>query len=762
MWKKKLKMKKFQFIVIGLILCIASIMLTCCINAGIQVEALTKDFYKENHADYYIFASKDSNELIKDKIDELKTIKCYKATDIDVYYSDETVLDIQDETYFIVLDDYKKVDWSISPIKGNTKEKGPKKGEVWVQKIPADTHDIKVGDELTIDNENKDKLVVSSLINDSMKPTSMANAQFIYINNEDFHKLEGNEEVDFMIINTSQTKTELQEIIDENFGTHDKVYNFKSIDDLITASTLISGLVTGLGAIVSLFMLIVIIVIIRFFIRSTVINEYSAIGTYKSLGYTTKEITEFYSKCYMIVGVIASVVGVIIGIPSSYIFGDITLEYITKYSNSYSSYIVALLVAIVSISLLYMNIRLSLRKIKNITPVDALRIGTTSSKVKLKKSLIKNASSPLAVSINDIFKNKGRSLLIMLVITLSFYISLVFINMCYSFETLDDKASGWVGSPTSHCCVSSNDGNITEDFLNYIDKNKYVDHYVYGSLMSVVPVESLEDSISLKTAWVMIFNTYEDGLYDVNYASGRPPQNKYEIGIDSISLKNSDIKVGDYIDLKIDGHEDSFLITGTYDTVGGTAGLHMMNDYYEDNDIKYMYSAAVLLKDKDELEDFKEQIEKDYPQYEVKRISEYIGDVKESIQAIMIPVTVIIIVIFIIFTLLIITNLIIMNNKEQEKSYGIMKAYGFTTWYIVRRTLYRIGILSSLSLGISILINKLITSKLFWMGLGCDGFNLSIPYTLIFILSGFVIINLITIFLCSSIRKISPKKLMEE
>ena len=380
------------------------------------------------------------------------------------------------------------------------------------------------------------------------------------------------------------------------------------------------------------------------------------------------------------------------------------------------------------------------------------------------RSFIKNASSSFATAINDLFKYKGRSVLIILVVTVAFYISLVFLNMCYSFETLDDKASAWVGVPTSHCCIGPKDANneVSNEILEYLDNNKYVDHYVYGSIGVHEPVDCLQSDISLKTASVMSFNTYEDGKYNVNYATGRPPENCEEIGIDYASLENSSLEIGDYIKLKINDKEDSFLITGTFNTVGNTAALHMMNSYFDNNNIKVKDCIAIYLNNKSDFDEFKNDIEENFNDYKVKKITEYIGDVKNSVQAIMIPVTIMIIVIFLMFTMLIITNLIITSNKQNEKNFGIMKAYGFTTGYIIRRNVFRIGILSAIGITLSVILNKLITAKVFWMSLGCDGFNMSIPYTVIFATLGYLVIILLTILLSAGIRKISPKELMEE
>lgn len=210
-----------QFLIIGFILLFSSAILTCCVNISIDVTRLTNKIYASNHADYYVISSYGTSKVLKDKVGDLKTIKCYKANDkLNVYHKNKTMLNFQSETYYVVLYNYKTLDWIITPKEGNLKEKGPKEGEVWVEKIISDAHNVKVSDNYVIDNENKDKL-------------------------------KGNERVDFNIIKSNKSKDEIQKIIEKNFTDNDTLYNIRGVDDLKTSAKMINELSTGLGIIAS-------------------------------------------------------------------------------------------------------------------------------------------------------------------------------------------------------------------------------------------------------------------------------------------------------------------------------------------------------------------------------------------------------------------------------------------------------------------------------------------------------------------------------
>ena len=143
-------------------------------------------------------------------------------------------------------------------------------------------------------------------------------------------------------------------------------------------------------------------------------------------------------------------------------------------------------------------------------------------------------------------------------------------------------------------------------------------------------------------------------------------------------------------------------------------------------------------------------------------MKDIVDNIKQSIMSIMTPVTMIIIGIFCSFTLLNIINLIIMNNNEQQKNFGIMKAFGFTNSYIIRRNVFRIFILSIIGVLFALLLNQLFNASIFQSILTVDAYQTKLVPTGMFMGIGLIVITMITILLSLMIRHISPKKLMEE
>jgi len=162
------------------------------------------------------------------------------------------------------------------------------------------------------------------------------------------------------------------------------------------------------------------------------------------------------------------------------------------------------------------------------------------------------------------------------------------------------------------------------------------------------------------------------------------------------------------------------------------------------------------------LDAFRADIKEHFSDYKFETMLDFVDDIKISIMSVLIPVTTIIIVIFFAFTLLNIINMIVMNNNEQQRNFGIMKAYGFTNGYIIRRNVFRLSLLSALGLIIASILNLAFMHSIYYAIMTVNAYRTEPLETSILLFSGWGVIIAITILLSLPIKKISPKKLMEE
>lgn len=770
MWIKKLKKKKIQFIVLGLILAFASMLLSTCLSFSIEVEQYTNErFSRANNSDLFLYATGGTSDYIQPLLkehDPTSTLTTYNGFFIDtlpMYHQDTLVSDYITPLFALELEDYTTLPFQMSVVASNSTANTPAKGEVWVQKIVADNHDINVGDTFAMKGSSYE-FTVSGIVNDNTKPVSMTTGAFIYFNKADRNAFINQQPLEFISITSEQDINVLSQWIEDHYSKDYYAVQKTTLNDLKIRATMMTTLISKLGTLSSLFMFLITIIIVLFFIRNTILNEYGAIGTYKSVGFSTSEIMGFYMKAYSVVGILSIIIGALLGLPVSIFIGNIVMEYIGTYHLSLASMPRVLIVIIFNTLLLLVSIYLALTRIRKISPVDAFRVGTTSTKAKLKKSLIKNAHSSFSMAINDICKYRNRSLLVVMVVTFSFYIGIMLINMCNEFDHMEDNATAWVAQPKSNCFLSKDNSKIPEDLLNYVENSPYVDSYITGTGATYADLKiSCEDtSINVKYANIMVLNTYDYELTGIKYAKGRAPQNKNEVALDSATLKDSNYTIGDNISLTINNSTENYIITGIFHSMMPHCLAFVSDSFKGFPEESYNTSIGINLKEPSHAKAFENDFKKTFPDYRYGTMKDIVDNVKQSIMSIMTPVTMIIIGIFCSFTLLNIINLIIMNNYEQQKNFGIMKAFGFTNSYIIRRNVLRIVILSIIGILLSLLLNHLFNARIFQSILTVDAYQTKLIPTGLFIGIGLIVIVVITTLLSLTIRRISPKKLMED
>lgn len=172
--------------------------------------------------------------------------------------------------------------------------------------------------------------------------------------------------------------------------------------------------------------------------------------------------------------------------------------------------------------------------------------------------------------------------------------------------------------------------------------------------------------------------------------------------------------------------------------------------------------AFVNLKNIDDYNDLKNDINKKFNGVVVERVYEVLQDISAQVIDTIVPISLITLIGTLIFALINIINVILINNLDNRANYGIMKSLGFTSAYIKRRSNFRILILTSLAAIIGFIANILTTKKLLELCIGFDVLNFNINMTIVFIFIVFILITLVMKICNRAIDKISIIDLIKE
>lgn len=775
MWKKKIKQKKLQLILIAIILMVSSSIFALSMSFTSTVSKYTNEYYGgENIKDIVVQTYNDDviskvESFIKEKETNEIDVRKTKGLTVDrqVFLEDEN-LDLGMAS-LIIYEGMKSHPWDVVVTRGE-KVATPSKGTIWVSNLLADSKNLKIGDKIKIkDGDEYKYLTISAFINDSLVPSSVMGYNNLYVNSNDYGDF--NEFIKSQYIGYDSSKEgndATSELISYIGGSIDGVIYDKWIT--IFAANAGSQITSGVGLSTAILIFIVSIVIIRFVLWNNILKEYKSIGVYKSLGFTSKQIRNIYLKSFGIVGVIAITAGSFFSIWFINYLVKISIKYIGIYEGGINNFSFIVLTIILMSFVLISNIYLLLRRINKIKPVEAFRIGVTSSKEKFKKAIIRDASSPMSMAINDIFKYKKQNIIIVTVLSLVIYLSVFLVSVNYSMINMKDNAWNMFGLLQGDVTLDFPSGEASYDkALEEIKSDPRV-LGVRACSFDVGKVAYLDVSrYNIKNAQVItyLYDNYDNNHgFNVSIKEGRNPKNKNEIALSEQILKDANLDIGDYIDIKILGEERSLLITGKYiGMMSNNYNMRMTLDVVPKeirNNLNNL-NINITLKDKNDYEEFKEDYKQKYEVCSIDTCPSLIATTSKSVIEIVIPVTTIILLGILLFSILNIVNLIIMNNTDNRRNNAIIKSLGFSNIYILKRTLYRIMLLTGISSLVGFILNATISKSVFKFAMmGIDGLMISNGK----VISTIVFIEILTlgaaIISMFSIRKISTAELMEE
>lgn len=774
MWLKKIKSKKQQFLLVFIIMLLTTIIFSVCFGFIVAVNQYINDYYgDEKNGDYFV---NTSNEQVKDTIEDWaeNNDAIEAASTVTGMYIASTI-QVKDEKfdpnflYAFPINDVDDLGWRMDFVEDSRKTAKPGDGEIWISSVFADLHDVALGDKISILGVEKKEYEVSAILNNAVCPSATLGIDYVYLNQKELDSLEGFPTQYFVAVKNASDAdytVNYYDLVNEVGSGVGGVIFSKSL--LIQVATMISNIIGGIGLFAAVIILIGTNLIIRFILKSILQKEYKSIGIYKALGFGNFEIRMIYIKCFSIVIACTTVLGSVLGnIIADKVAGTV-LCFVGNYQGVATAYIISSAVTIVVLNaIVIVNLFLVTGSINKMSPVNAIRASVEVNNASPKRKTIKNASNIFTNSINDILKNRKSSFLMLIILTMSFFLLILFVNINYSIQEIKNNSNIWFGTPKCNATISgdlygeSNENQISDELNNNIK----VENYSYGEMTSTASVilDSQKYNLSNTNIGITIFNTYNDNGFIVS--DGKNPEEIDEVAVSKTIMDEAELNIGDKIILSINGEDKEFTICGTYVTQLNLGyNLRILIDALGDYKDNYRESEIyVKLKDTEDFDDLKKEIEDKYYGVSVEKIIPATKDTIYTIEQIVNPVIGILVIAFIVFALINIINLIIMYNLDNRKSYGIMKAFGFSTLYICMRNLIKILLISLVSVCFAFVLNALVSAHAFAIAVGgIDGLLFNIVDSCSIILATLLMMICTVGICCISIRGISTKELMEE
>lgn len=726
--KKDIKRKKTMNIIIFLFIVLASMFVASGVN-NIVTTINGSDYYfeKAGVGDYVALTQRGDGGLTEILSSE-KAVKNFSSDEL--YFADDKAFrfngkEIKDSKTLIIQSLAKS---GIKFFDKNNEEiKNVEPGKVYISVKCMKNNHLKEGDEVTYTFGNTSlKLTVAGGAKDALFGSDMMGNTRFLINESDYEKLDKDPELDMykgrcFYIDTDKPgdiKAALSDAKNVLFSADKSVLKMTYVMDMIVAMIVL---------VLSVCLIIVSFVVLKFTIRYSITEEYREIGVMKAIGIRNRKIRSLYIVKYLAISVVGAMLGFVFSIP----FGNMLMKSVTENMvlGNNGGYFINAIGAVIVIGATMLFAYGCTRKIKKITPVDAIRNGQNGESFKkkagysIKKSHCKTS---FYLALNDILCKPKRFITIMI----SFFISSIFVlGLVIVTETMNSKklintfcleTDLYVDKSTME--YMKDDGR--EDLVAYLDEieDKLADRG-YPCETSIEIMYIYKITVDGKAYSIQCQQGINTNIEDYEYRKGTAPKNANEIAITRTVSRITGAKIGDVVTIDFDGDKRECMVTAYFESMsqlGEVIRLHQ-DAPTSFKSISSLWPIQVDFNDDPSDKEIKNRapiVEEITNCREIRTAAQFcrdcigVVDTMEAVKYLLLAITIIVVIL----VTILMERSFISNEKGQI---ALLKAIGFKNSDIIKWHLWRFVIVGVavelLAAALSIPITRLWCNPVFGM-----------------------------------------------
>lgn len=599
--------------------------------------------------------------------------------------------------------------------KNNNEITTVKDGEIYITNeiFTSSKNNFKIGDTIQITvNEKTKSFQLKGCMKDALFGSSMIGETRFLISQNDyeyFNTQNANLFYSLCTYTTDNNFTEKFNALDLNtiFNVNRSGIKNMYLMDMVLAAVML---------IVSICLILISMVILRFTIHFTMNEEFREIGVMKAIGIQNKKIRGLYIIKYFAISAAGGTMGFLLSLP----FGDLMLKKLSQniILSGNGNYLLNIVCAFFVVAIVILFCYLCTRKINRFSPIDAIRNGENGERYSRKSFLHigKTKLSPIPfMAINDILSNSKRFIAMLIIFTLGILLIIIPVNTTNTLKS--DHLITWFSMAECDHVIS------IEQLISANGKKRST----IESDLNAIKTRLLEKGIHSDTFVEVMFRmniSYNDkktsslsfqGVGDVTtdmytYLKGTAPQNADEVAISHIVSDNIGANIGDTVTIKNGEKTKKYIVTAIFQTMNNLGeGIR----FYQKEELDYSYAAGTFgiqllytdQPDKKELEKRKELLKELFPDANIYTPGEYIdymiGNIAGQIQEIKQLILIVILCINTLVTVLMVKSFI----TKEKGEIAMLKAIGFKNLSLITWQTLRIGIILFLSTILAIILS---------------------------------------------------------
>lgn len=574
--------------------------------------------------------------------------------------------------------------------------------EVYLSSETMNEIDVSVGDkvEITVNGKLKE-LTIKGKVKDALLGSSfMGTKRFLVSQNVfEFFNSAAESSADsylgnMFFINTSDTSAFEQELVD--------CQNIVFMGDraMIKITYILDMIIAGILLVVSICLIIIAFVILKFTINFTLQEEYKEIGIMKAIGIKNRKIRGLYIVKYLAISVVGAVIGFVCSIP----FGNLLIQQVSEHIiiKSDSGYWLSVIFSMLVVLIIMLFCYRCTSKVKKFSPIDAIRSGETGERYK-KKGLLRLSKSHIKtipfMAMNDILSGLKHFVIMFITFTIGILLVITIVNTINTLKSDNlislfsmAKSDLYVNGDSLDFVFKTDGQQTLEDKLNEIEdtlKENGIEAKCFSETLFKFNISKGDKSyISLTFIGT---NTTTD---QYEYMEGTAPQNTDEVAITYIIADKINAHIGDTVSITTTQGTKDYIVTALYQTMNNLGeGIRLHQDEKLDFS-KAMGAFAYQIKytDNPSSKTVAERVQlvKDlFPEWTVRNGGEYvdnmIGGTAGSLSGVKTIIVAIVMVINMLVVVLMEKSFLIKERKET----ALLKALGFKNnsiilWQVLR------------------------------------------------------------------------------
>lgn len=465
------------------------------------------------------------------------------------------------------------------------------KGQVGVPIYFMKKNSMEIGDKVRIVSGNETiELVVASFVRDAQMNSPLATSKRFVVSKDDYDKIVPIGDMEYLIEFHLKDMSLIPDITkayeESNLPKKGPAIDYNLFKSLNAIS---DGIVALVIILISLLLMMISILCLRFTMISTMEEDYREIAVMKAIGIQGKHIRNLYMIKYIAMVTVAA----ILGYAGSFFLGKIVTAGIALNMGTTPKTTLDYMMPLIATGIVFIIIIVScmiiLRRFKKITPVDGLRatnIRESRGMIKL-LSLYKNRlmNTNIFLGVKDVIGQLRVYSILLVVFIICTFILIIPVNIYNTIKSPTFVTYMGIGKSDMRIDIQQSK-DITERYdaiHDYIKADKDVDKY--GGLITcrykVLNSENIWQNMSIETGDLSVF--------PLNYMKGRTPTEPGEIALSVLGAKELNKNIGDTLNVQIEGQSQPLTVTGIYqDVTNGGKTAKALIPYTKDTVLWYV------------------------------------------------------------------------------------------------------------------------------------------------------------------------------